>query len=177
MKLRSSHIWGLLLIVLGIVLFLNVVYDFDLPVLGILFGVLIILVGLMLITNSTGSFCPKGDDKNAVFEDGRTIYASSRGHDYNIIFSKGTIDLTGINLQDGTQKVDANCIFGHSTLRINSQVPTIIKASSVFGSIELPDGSSSSFKTVEYRAGNPTPDSACLKVEANAVFGTMRIVS
>ncbi|MCR4436108.1 MAG: hypothetical protein QHH06_13840 [Clostridiales bacterium] len=60
---------------------------------------------------------------------------------------------------------------------LNSEVPVILRASSAFGSVELPDGSSSSFNTRLYKMGDFDSADSCLEIEASAVFGGMRILT
>lgn len=58
-------------------------------------------------------------------------------------------------------------------IKVNPEIPTVIKISSAFGSGNTPDGSTIVFGDHTYRTGEGTP---ALVIEANVVFGKIDIV-
>jgi hypothetical protein len=94
---------------------------------------------------------------------------------YNLIFSRGTVDLSTLNPCQGSKRIKVNTIFGYGTLVLNPDIPVVIKASSAFGSLELPDGVQVAFGERTYRSREPGCSGECIEIEAAAVFGYLRI--
>jgi len=53
----------------------------------------------------------------------------------------------------------------------------LIKASSAFGELELPDKSSVIFSSQKYRIGDISTNQGYLEIEASAVFGKLKFIT
>jgi len=53
----------------------------------------------------------------------------------------------------------------------------LIKASSAFGELELPDRSSVIFSSQKYKIGDISTNQGYLEIEANAVFGKLKFIT
>ena len=53
----------------------------------------------------------------------------------------------------------------------------MIKASSAFGELELPDKTSVIFSSKEYKTVNFDENQSYFKIEANAVFGKLKFIT
>lgn len=183
MKNWNSFVVGILFILLGVLLFLNIAFDANIPIFGVLIGALIILVGLGIVFRGSAAASGRhdersviGDEKNIIFEEGRTVYVTAHNNEYNVIFSKGTVDLSNRQLTDGINKVRINSIFGAADVILPKGVPVVLRASTAFASVQLPDGSTLAFNTRTYSIGDFDSSDKCIEIEASAVFGSMRIM-
>jgi hypothetical protein len=164
--------WAGILILAGILLVLRNVFKLDIPVMGVIFPVIIISWGINILMGSKPFF---DIETNVVFHNGQTTTVHGRSQ-HNVAFGKGDYDLRNIQVTTENVRVDVDAVFSTASVRIDPRVPTRVKASSVFGSARLPDGSMVSFGdrtyyTKAYREGSPYVD-----VRADVVFGEMRII-
>jgi hypothetical protein len=171
-NLFDGIFWGIVLIVLGVWFLVRKYVPVNIPVIRILIAVLFVYLGVRVLIHG-----PAFRDKNTVvFSQSEMSYGSGeKDNEYNMIFSSGNVDLTGIPVGDRSVSAEVNVIFGSGTLRLNPAVPARVHMSSVFGSVHAPDGKSVTFGdtifvTPAYKAGAPA-----LEVKAAAVFGSLRI--
>lgn len=172
MKVFGANIFGILLIIAGGVFLLNNIFNINVSVIRVLIGAALCLIGLSIMFNG---FSFTGDDSNIVFDD-RSIQVKENKNEYTVIFSKGTIDITNAYLDNRVRNLKINVIFGHGRVILTPEIPTVIKASSAFGTVTLPDNSAVTFSTKNYNTANIDKSKGYLEVEANAVFGVMNIV-
>jgi len=169
----SGILWGSFFILLGLSVILKHTLNVDIPVARIFFGVFFVYLGVQIIlgSNRRGS----GNTCDVVFSESK-VTADARNGEYNVIFGKGVIDLTGVEVKDKDVSLKANTIFSSSTVRLKARTPALVKANAAFGNVRLPDGNAAAFgnylyKTKAYQEGKPH-----LEVEANTVFGDTQVV-
>lgn len=160
MKVFSSVFWAVMLILAGVLVLVNHLFNLDIKVFGVLFGVFVILLGISIITGNSGY---KGDHT--------VVFSSSNRHvtsedDVNVIFSS-----SNVNLDDFEGKsVEVNSIF--SSVNLKSSRPMKIKASCAFGSVQTRDGGMLSFGDRKWDIeGEGEP----INVEINCVFGSVKV--
>jgi len=164
--------WGTLLIVLGVWFILRRALPVHIPVIRIVIAVLLVYAGVRILAR--GPVTPEGN--TAVFSESVMRYAPQEGREYNLIFSRGSVDLSDAHPGGQTIHAEVNVIFGSGRLRISASDPVRVAMSSAFGSVESPSGRSVAFgdtiyTTPSYREGAPA-----LEVHATAVFGRLSIV-
>jgi hypothetical protein len=171
-NLFDGIFWGIVLIALGVWFLVRKYVPVNIPVIRILIAVLFVYVGVRVLIHG-----PSVRDRNTVvFSQSEMSYVSGeKDNEYNMIFSSGNVDLTGVPVGDRSVSAEVNVIFGSGTLRLNPAVPARVHMSSAFGSVHAPDGKSVTFGdtvfvTPAYKAGAPA-----LEVKAAAVFGSLRI--
>jgi hypothetical protein len=168
--------WGALIILTVVLLIIRNIFKIDLPVMGIIFPIFIISLGVSLLTGFKGQSWHGrwGESKNILFNDEQ--FDSVSGNErYSVVFGKGSYDLRNLKPADKDMYVDINCAFGGIEIFINPAVPMKIKVSSAFGGGQMPDGRTVAFgertyKTPAYRDGAP-----CVNVKANVAFGGVEI--
>jgi hypothetical protein len=172
--LFNGIFWGLFFIIIGVLIIARRYIPFQIPLGRVIVALLFIYVGIWFLLIGPGF-----RDKNTiVFTSSQLEYSgASDQHDdgYNIIFSSGDIDLTGLAPSGGDVNKEVNVVFGSGNLRINPSVPVRVEMSSAFGSISTPNGSAESFgdrvyTTPVYREGEPA-----VRIKATAVFGSLNI--
>jgi predicted membrane protein len=160
--LFGSLFWGILISLIGFSIILKYVLNIDLPLVRIFFGIILIIVGVRIIVGHSGK--PQGGHNKHV-----NYYNSSR--DYSIVFSNGTVDLTGFT--DG-QKIpyEVNVVFGHATVLVPDSMNLEVNSTTVFGSTIFPERAYNGFGEDTFKLNN-NPDAPLLKIETNAVFGRL----
>jgi len=169
----SGVFWGLLLVLLGIIVIINVVFGIKIPIFRIFLGLLLIYWGLRLLTGI--SFCHKS--RNAALFEEKKIESVSPSDKYDIVFGKRVIDLSNVVLNDEIFKVEVNTVFGSSIVKINPQVPTKIVAESFFGSATLPDGNSVTFGEYTYKSDSLKDNKNYLLINIAVIFGSTHIIT
>jgi len=172
MRFLAGFYIGILFLLVGVVLLLNNFFHFHLNIFKLALGTLIISLGIFFLFNDFGF----QDSRNIIFKEG-SIRVSKVQDEYNIIFASGTVDLSKIKVGDSKEKVKINAIFSDGKAILNPEVPTLIKASSAFGELELPDKSSVIFSSKKYSMGEINLHQGYLEIEANAVFGKLKFVT
>ncbi len=169
--LFSGLFWGVILILIGASIIARILFNIDLPVFRIVFALIIIYFGLKILTG--GSWL-KTNGATAVF-DNKTMAASGKNSEFNVIFSKARIDADGRLPPEG-EKLEINTVFGSTVLKISSVIPTIVKVSAAFSTTYLPDGNSISFGSYTYRNSSFSPNAPYRLIETNAVFSSFNII-
>ncbi len=172
MKMGIGLFMGVLIILLGVGIIVNVIFHIHLPIFKILFGLFLIYIGLRIIFGSWISF-PSflGNSGNAVFQE-RTYRGLPRdSKEYNAIFGKAVVDLRGIYLKEKVTIIKINAVFGGAEVLLSESTPVRIKADAVFGGVQLPDNISGAFGTSTYLSKNFDENKNYLIIEGTTVFG------
>jgi len=172
MRIFSGYFIGIVFLVIGIVLLLNSIFNFNVHTFKLIVGIVIVLFGVFILFNGFGF----QDSRNIVFREG-IIRVSEVQDEYNIVFASGTIDLSKVKIEGEVKKIEVNTIFADGKVILNPNVPTLIKASSAFGELELPDRSSVIFSSQKYKIGDISTNQGYLEIGANAVFGKLKIIT
>lgn len=159
--------WGSILVLLGLSVLLKAFFNIDLPFFRVIFGLFFIYLGFQIMT---GGRHGKDQSCDAVFQETK-ITPDGTTREHNVIFGKGNIDLTGIEVKDKTVEIKINTIFGDSILHLNPAVPTLVKASAAFGALRLPDGNMQAMGSLIYKTKSYVEGEPCLALEVNTVFG------
>jgi len=172
MRLSGGVFMGIIFLTVGIILLLNSFFNFNINMFKLIIGIVIILFGIFVLFNGFGF----QDSRNIVFKEG-IIRVSEVQDEYNIIFASGTVDLSKVRVEDEVKKIEINTIFAEGKVILNPDVPTLIKASSAFGELKLPDRSSVVFGSQKYRIGEVSANQGYLEIEASAVFGALKFIT
>ena len=176
MKMGIGLFLGVLIILLGVGIIVNVIFHIHIPIFKILFGLILIFIGLKIIFGSSISF-PSGPGKsgNAVFQERtyRGLYGDSK--EYNAVFGKAVVDLRGIELKEKVTHIKINAVFGGAEVILNEATPVRIKAETVFGGLRFPDNITGAFGTSTYQSKNFDETQNYLVIEGTSVFGGILI--
>ncbi|MFO7657518.1 MAG: hypothetical protein R6W78_10655 [Bacteroidales bacterium] len=163
-----SIIIGILLVLIGLSLIMKVVFNIDFPVVRVVIALFFIYLGIKLFIGKDFNIFPKGSTDNAVFFGQRTITTIDDGMEYNIIFSRGIVDLRNFSPKENEEvHIKLNTVFGSSEVIYNDTIPVSIKSTAAFAGTKLPDGNTTSFGSFEYN-----PDrKPLIYIESATVFG------
>jgi len=172
MRIFGGVFMGIMFLTVGIILLLNSFFNFNINMFKLTIGVVIVLFGVFILFNGFGF----QDSRSIIFREG-IIRVSEVQDEYNIIFASGTVDLSKVKIEDEVKKIKVNTIFAEGKVILNPDVPTLIKASSAFGELKLPDSSSVVFGSQKYRIGEISANQGYLEIEASAVFGALKFIT
>jgi len=172
MRLFGGMFMGVVFLVVGVILLLNSLFNFNINIFKLILGIIIVLFGVFVLFNGFGF----EDSRNIIFREGVIRVSKAQG-EYNIIFASGSVDLSKVKVDDNVRKIKINTIFADGKVILNPDVPTVIKASSAFGELELPDKSSAIFSSKEYKIGEVSINKGYLEIEADAVFAKLRFIT
>lgn len=173
MWLFDGIFWGLLLVVIGVWIMVRRYVPVNIPLVRIIIALIFVYLGVRILVRG-----PEIRDRNTIVfsSDTRMDWNTDvHGNDYNVIFSRGTIDLSGLSPAGGSVYKEVNVIFGTGTLRINPAVPMQIDMTGVFGTVRSPNGSTVSFRDTVYSTPSYKPGGDSVRIKATAVFGTLYI--
>lgn len=165
-------IFGVIIILVG----LSILFK-DFPFFRIIFGVLIILWGISVLTGGFGHRWNywKRTDNNVVF--GQWNFDSKDDtKEYNVVFGKGTYDFRNVTLPPEGKELSLHTAFGASEVLINKSTPVKISANSAFGEVRMPNGNSAAFGSLNYTNDAYRPDSACLSLKIDLAFGSVKVI-
>lgn len=172
--LSSGIFWGVIIVIIGIVVIINVIFGTKIPIFPLIFGLLLIYFGVKIIT---GMSCRRSP-KTVIFEE-KKIETTTASGKYDVIFGKSVIDLTKTELKEGVSKVKINTVFGSSVIKINPTMPVKIKATSAFGSAQMPDQTMVGFGEYTYKSDSykQSDQKNYLLIDLHVVFGSAEVVT
>jgi predicted membrane protein len=165
--------WGALIVLAGILLIVRNVFKIDLPVMGIIFPIIIITVGISLLT---GARMTPQSSRHTMFNEGTYEAASGENSKYSVVFGKGVYDLRNIKPVDKDIHVDVSTVFGGAEIIVDRNTPLIVDGASVFGAVEFPNKESVSFGDRTYKSSGYVEGSPAIRVHAKVVFGGIEII-
>lgn len=166
----SGSFWGIVLIVLGLLLVIKHIFNIDLPVGRIFFSLLLIFFGIMVLTGSGGHKTPN----TAVFSESSFDFDDEAG-EYSVVFGKGTLDLSGIHLQED-KKVKVAAVFGEANVRVDKETNYVIQSNVAFGSVNFPGKHpNQGFGSSVFRAPGLDENKPRIIIKTDAVFGSINI--
>ncbi len=160
----NAIFWGFFLILLGVSLVLKAAFGWDLPILKVAFGCLLIFWGAQMIFNFPTPSWEPSKKTGVAF--------NSKG--YNTVFGKQTVDLSSIKLGQHPTYINTNTVFGTTEILLDRDIPTEINVSTVFSTVDLPQKDLEMVNSRQYitKNGDRRPH---LVLTINAAFGTVLV--
>ena len=132
---RTSFYAALFLILAGALLLVKTVFRLSFSVLGVLFGLALLVLGISLLLGKGGNIFRFSDDKDGektvVF--GRSVISGPGVDKVNSIFS--SVDWTP-DLTSGQQMREMNAVFGSGRLVVPDGFAVTVTGSAAFGSFD-----------------------------------------
>jgi hypothetical protein len=176
MRMGVGLLVGILIILFGLGIIVNVVFHVSIPVFKIFVGLLLVYIGLRIIF---GGWVSLPEDHwrsgDAVFRN-RTYHGlSGESNQYNTIFGKTTIDLRGIELKEKVTRLEVKVVFGETDVILDKETPVRIRAQTVLGGVQMPENAASAFGSAYYQSSNFDESKNYLLIEGSSVFGSITI--
>jgi hypothetical protein len=172
MRMGIGLFIGVLIILLGLAIIVNVIFHIHIPIFKILFGLILIFIGLKVIFGSSLSFPSyQGKSGNVIFQERTYRGLPGDSKEYNAVFGKVVVDLRGIELKEKVSQIKVNAVFGGAEVILSDTTPVRIRADAVFGGVQLPENSAGAFGTSFYQSKNFDENQNHLVIEGSSVFG------
>jgi len=156
LKMSFPIIFAAGFIIIGILLLLKaVIPSFQLSTFRFVFGILIIIFGINMLFSSFGSTT-------------NTTVNSSSGSKQSIVFGERIINVD----KDMVGNLDLDCAFGSLTVNIPRNKNVRISSSCAFGTINMPNGNSVSFGSLNEDFSS---SGEVLNIKLNCAFGTIHV--
>lgn len=178
--LFSGVFWGIVLCLIGGAIIIKNVFDLDFPVGRVVFAIIIIMVGIGFLTGRD-LFTPRGyvsgfrsekkDEASAVFGAGNFSREKIRSS-YSIVFGQGTIDLTGVPVEEIPRRIEIDTVFGNTEIIVPDTLPVSIRGETVFGSTAWPDRVMNAFGDRIWETTAAADASDRIMIKSDCVFGS-----
>lgn len=128
-------------------------------------------------TNYQGStnYQERKPEHTDIFSSGE-IKATNEQDRYNIIFGNSTIDLRTLPTPLETRTIKIDAVFSKVFIRINPEVPAVIKADCVFSGVRFPNNTQISFGDYTYTTRAYKEGMPYLLIKTDVVFGSADII-
>jgi predicted membrane protein len=176
MRMGFGLLIGVLIILWGLGIIINVVFHVNIPIFKIFFGLFLVYIGLkMILGNSFPSPVVHWHSKDAVFS--HRTYQGLHGdsNEYNAVFGKAMVDLRGIELKEKVTRIKVTAVFGGAEVILDKNMPVRIKADTVFGGVQLPQNIAGAFGSAFYQSQDFDENKNYLLIDASSVFGGVEI--
>lgn len=170
--LFKRSFWGSLLIIIGGLWLVENIFDLNIPVFRILLSLGLILIGVGLIAGWRSS--TTGGSQTMFGENTHVFSGEEQGH--SVMFGEAHIDLTSMDFSQ-PRELDLRCMFGELRVKVPAGVSMLVRGEVSFGSLQTPDGSSTSFGKPEFRSGATSGDKPQLLINVACTFGSAVIFS
>jgi hypothetical protein len=176
MQIDNFAFWGIFLIMIGFVLLIRVIFNIEFPVLKILTGLFVVLLGLKIMFGNFNLWPLKTGDNEFIFTSAK-IESSELQRSYQLVFSEGTFSLGDLRITGEKRKLKINSVFSGSTVYLPPDAPVNINVDAVFASVKMPGVNSPVIGRGNYSTEGFDPDLPHLDIVINIVFGSIVLVT
>lgn len=167
--LFTEMFWGIYFVIVGSIALIISFANLRISLFRVALGVLLIYAGAVALF---GVQPDAGQDAVLMARVTADLRASG---EHSIVFGEGVFNIE--RPQEGENlSFEFSSVFGSTTVFIPRDVPVRVQASAVFGSVETPDGMSTSFGEHTYTLPGSGEEEGSIFIEANAVFGSVRVI-
>jgi hypothetical protein len=155
----------------------EIISGVHLPVGRLIVAAALVLIGARIVAHAWARRRAGVAGNDAVFAN-RTVSprgAPDRDARFEVVFGRGTLDLTGITEPEHDVTIIVETLFGNTLVKVPPDLAYDVEGSSTFGAVRMPDRSMATLGTTGYRTTTEHPSRLHLRV--NAAFGGCRIVT
>ncbi|OPJ56705.1 hypothetical protein [Clostridium oryzae] len=113
--------------------------------------------------------------RDILFSD-RKIVATGNEAAFNVAFSNGRIDLSALPQPESNRSLKINVAFSDSRIKIDENIPMVIKVKSMFSDARLPNNDNISFGQDFYKTRSYVDGKPHFYVEMNTAFSSSKII-
>jgi predicted membrane protein len=167
---------GLLLAVVGVLILIELIAHVGLPIVRLVFGLAVLLIGIRLITETWqrrrhGTAAGEAVLADLGFSRSGMLVEDTR---FDVVLGRGTIDLSKLVEPDRDVTVTVDAVFGRAVIKLPPHMAYDIAGSAAFGQVRMPDHRAAALGSIEYRA--PSLHASRLHLRVHAVFGACQVV-
>lgn len=176
MHIDNLSFWGIFFLVAGVALLIRVVFNIDFPVLKVLAGSFLIILGFRIIFGDLHIW-PLNSGKNEFFFKSSNLSAGSEpSGSYRLLFSNTRFDLTGLLLSGNTQNIKIVSIFSGTTILIDPDLPLDVRVDAVFAGVKFPGRNTPVFGRGVYHSPDLNREKPYVDITASVVFGNIVVM-
>lgn len=167
---------GILLILIGVSIVVNMVFGIHLPIFRTLIALFVIYIGLKMLFGERWfrmNWDDGGSENAAVFSSRRFTYAGEATDGFNTAFGSSVINIE--KAPQSNQTLNVNTAFGNTIIRIRREVPVTLEVRSFLASGTLPDGTMAVIGKLSQNSGATSGEIPKLKLEINVAFGSAHV--
>jgi len=176
MRMTLGVFWGIVLMLIGLSIIINVVFRINIPVFKIIIALLLIYLGVRILVGPAcwpGIHCGRTHD---VLLSERTLEGLQGDRtQYDVVFGKAVIDLRNVKLQEKVTNLKVDVVFGSAEILLNKSMPVKINADTAFGGIRLPVNNAGGFGSATYASENFDENANYLYIKLSAVFSGIEV--
>ena len=176
MYIDNLSFWGIFLLAGGAVLLLRGVFNFDIPVLKVLAGSFLILLGLRVVFGNYRIWPINAGDNEIFFKSSAIDAGKDLDSNYQLLFSNTSFDLTGLRPSGSGRNIRIVGVFSGSTLLIDPDLPLNIRVDAVFAGVKFPGRNTPVFGRGVYQSANFSREGPYLDITASIVFGNIVVM-
>jgi predicted membrane protein len=176
----NKMFWGILLLSLGALIIIQQIFNIDLPIIRILFGIFIMYLGAKLIFGSF-DISINGFSSNSKITDSTVLFAETNfksktnennlNKKYSTVFGQANLDLSELNESDLKEEIKIENVFGKTYIKTNSNTPVSADISVAFGSVKIRDQKLNAFGSMRFNSPNFNENQPYLKLKIECAFG------
>lgn len=169
-NVHNPVLWGLVLIVIGVLFSLRSIWDIHFPVFRVLIALALIIIGIRLVM---GRFGFRRGENSTIFSESRLSYNPSE-NSYGCIFGQLDLDLTTVD-PSVQKEIEVFCTFGQVRINVSKDSRLLIKSSTTFGETKLPDNREYNFGPGTYESPDLSSGQSCLQLNTKVIFGSLKV--
>jgi len=176
--IKQKGFWAAILIISGVILLVNNLFDLDIPLFAILVSGFLIILGIYIMTNKSGFGKIEEENENTVlFGSASSDESEAIKSEYSVVFGSYNLDLSHLDPVHDINTIEVNVVLGSASVKLPPHCEYQVKMSSVFGTATAPDGSRVNFgdKSVTSAGFKENTDKR-VYLRTNNVFGDIRVM-
>jgi hypothetical protein len=176
MRMGLGLLIGILIMLWGLGIIINVIFHVNIPIFKILFGLFLIYIGLKIIFgNSLPSPSVHWHSGDAVFSQKTFQGLHDGSNEYNAVFGKAMVDLRGFELKEKVTRIKVTSVFGNAEVILDKNMPVRIKTDTILGEVKLPQNISGAFGSASYQSQDFDENKNYLFIDATSVIGSIEV--
>jgi predicted membrane protein len=175
-KLGFRFTLGVIAIVLGVLIAVEIFTGYHFPIVRVAIAVLLVIAGWRLIARAYALRDAGALHGEVVMSESTLVQQGVLDRDarFDVLFGRGTLDLTGLVEPPHDVTVTVGTVFGHALVKLPAEVAYDIEGSSAFGQVKMPDRTAVSTGSMLYRPATTAPPRVHLRV--STIFGACQVV-
>ncbi len=171
-------IWGVLIVLLGLAIIVKAVFHLDVPIFRLIFGLVLVYLGVQLIVGwHRWRWFPDDDGATVLFARREIVLTPGQMPErtYTVAFGRTLLDLRALAPAGADLEMDVNVVFGDAVIRINPASPVEVEANVAFGRAELPDRSQVVLGRHLYRSESAAGAPYRVRIKSSVAFGSLQL--
>lgn len=173
--MRTNRIFALVVILVGSILLLNNLFDFDVNAFKLVFALALVVAGVLVLSGRArfDGFGEVQQSANVLFGKGRSVANAARQKQrFSTVFGEQEVSLE--QMAEGGKQVLVDTVFGQTFVGIPRDLPVVVQSQAYFGEIKTPDGKEVNFGEGRFESLQGLSEPA-VTVHLHVVFGSIKV--